>query len=393
MTKREWVRFGSAAYLPTLVSMMGAGAIIPLIPLLARHLGAGVPEAAFVAGLLGFGLIAGALPAGIWTEKIGERKSLVLACIGDAIGIFTMIMAPNLYVLGLATFWSGLQQATIGLARQSYLTEAFPSHKRARALSTLGGVYRIGSFVGPLIGATLIHDSPILTPAFVFAICMSLLAALIAAGLPELPANTTAEELEDVNLSIPHIMRTHAFTYLTQGLGAAALNLIRSARDTLLPLWCQSQGLHASTTSLMFAVCYGIDMLLFYFGGKLMDKHGRRFVAIPACLVMGLCFAIMPFTHHVATISIVAVMLGLGNGISSGVVMTLGSDAAPRVGRAKFLSGWRFTASMGAGFGPLVITAVSASAGLSFASFTIAGIGVIAAAWLRKWVPKQLPHH
>ena len=46
-----------------------------------------------------------------------------------------------------------LAGAVWGLARQAYLSEAVPLEMRARALSTLGGVQRIGSFIGPFLGA------------------------------------------------------------------------------------------------------------------------------------------------------------------------------------------------------------------------------------------------
>ena len=42
----------------------------------------------------------------------------------------------------------GMAQAVFSLARQSYLTEAAPAPYRARALSTLGGVMRIGMLWG-----------------------------------------------------------------------------------------------------------------------------------------------------------------------------------------------------------------------------------------------------
>ena len=42
------------------------------------------------------------------------------------------------------------------LARQAYLTEAIPIRMRARALSTLGGTFRIGLFIGPFVAAAIV---------------------------------------------------------------------------------------------------------------------------------------------------------------------------------------------------------------------------------------------
>ena len=44
--------------------------------------------------------------------------------------------------------------------------------------------------------------------------------------------------------------------------------------------------------------------------------------------------------------------MGLGNGISAGVVMTLGADVAPAESRTQFLGGWRLCADLGNAGGP-----------------------------------------
>ena len=54
-------------------------------------------------------------------------------------------------MLALAVLLLGPSGAVFLLARQSYLTAAAPVALRARAMSTLGGVTRIGLFVGPVV--------------------------------------------------------------------------------------------------------------------------------------------------------------------------------------------------------------------------------------------------
>ena len=77
------------------------------------------------------------------------------------------------------------------LARQSYLTAAAPVAVRARAMSTLGGVTRIGLFVGPLIGAPVVARwGP--QAAFAVAVVAGLLAAAAGPGAPPTSAPTTS---------------------------------------------------------------------------------------------------------------------------------------------------------------------------------------------------------
>ncbi|HSN43373.1 MAG TPA: MFS transporter, partial [Propionibacteriaceae bacterium] len=55
LTRAEWRRIAVSGYGPTLLASIGFGAVIPLVALAARDLGATVGQAAFVTALLGIG--------------------------------------------------------------------------------------------------------------------------------------------------------------------------------------------------------------------------------------------------------------------------------------------------------------------------------------------------
>ena len=107
------------------------------------------------------------------------------------------------------------------------------------------------------------------------------------------------------------------------------ISAARSTRQSIVPLWADSQGIDAATTSVIFGISAGVDMLLFYPGGAIMDRFGRVYVAVPAMIVLGLGFVLLPLTGAPPGVTAVATLMGLGNGISAGVVMTLGADASP----------------------------------------------------------------
>lgn len=381
LTREQWRRLALSVYLPTALSFLGFGAVTPLIALTAHDLGATIPEAAFVVALLGIGSLLGALPAGVVAERFGEKRSLVGSLLVDAVCMLVAALAPTFAVLGAAVFVLGVSGAVLMIARQSFLTEFIPVRFRARALSTLGGVFRIGAFLGPLAGAAVVTGFG-LRAAYWLAIGTSLAAAAVTLWLPDLPAAPAAS---DTPVRLAGVLRGHARTYLTIGLGASALMLVRASRDSLLPLWSAAIGLDAAQTSLMFAVSSFADLTLFYVGGSIMDRFGRSAVAVPSMLVMGTCFGVLPLATTVTAVAADALALGFGNGISSGVVLTLGSDASPRVGRAHFLAGWRLTTALGQAAGPLLVTLLAAVASLSAAAIVIGAIGWLGAAWLWFW--------
>jgi MFS family permease len=386
----SWRQIAVPAYGPTILVSIGQGAMLPLVALSARDLGASVGVAAFVVALIGIGQLLGDLPAGALAARIGEQKALVAACTLDAFALAGAFLARSLWLLALAIFLTGLAGAVFSLARQAYLTETVPMRMRARALSTLGGTFRVGLFVGPFVGAALVSHGGIGT-AYAFAAVMSLSAALLTAFLPDVTHAQRAIRAGtgEAHPSVVSVLRQHRRTLLTLGTGVLIISAARSTRQTIVPLWAASQGLSPATVSLVYGVSAGVDMLLFYPGGAIMDRYGRVFVAVPSMVVLGLGFLLLPLTGTTPAIAAVAGLMGLGNGISAGVVMTLGADAAPAESRAQFLGGWRLFADLGNATGPLVVSAVSAVAPLAAAAVTMGVLTWTGVAWLARWIPRR----
>jgi len=383
-----WRSIALPAYGPTVLVSIGQGAILPLVALSARDLGASVTAAAFLVALAGLGQLLGDLPAGALAARIGEQRALVLACAVDALALAAAFAARSLVLLALAILVTGLASAVFSLARQAYLTEAIPVRMRARALSTLGGTFRIGLFIGPFIGAAIVSTWSI-AAAYGFAALMSLAAAVLTLFLPDVTRQTrraaAAEGLG--HRSVWSVLSEHRRVLLTLGLGVLVISAARSTRQSIVPLWAESQGLDAATVSVIYGISAGVDMLLFYPGGAIMDRFGRVFVAVPSMLVLGLGFWLLPLTGSPVTIGLVGCLMGLGNGISAGIVMTLGADASPAANRSQFLGGWRLCADLGSAAGPLVISAVSLVAPLAVAAVTMGLLTWLGCGWLLRWVP------
>lgn len=388
----SWRTIALTAYGPTALVSVGTGAIVPLIALSARDLGASLGTAALVVALAGVGQLVGDLPAGALAARIGEKYALMAACAVDAVallGAYLAGRADSLVGLGAAVFVTGLANAVFSLARQAYLTEAVPIHARARAMSTLGGVFRLGSFLGPFAGALVVSRFSI-GAAYAFAAAMSLLAAVLVAFLPDVgrTRGDAADRSTVIHPSVLSVLARHRRVLLTLGLGVLVISAVRATRQVIIPLWAEAVGIGPAATSLIFGISAGVDLLMFYPGGAVMDRFGRVWVAVPSMIIMGLGLMLLPLTTSALTITLVACLLGFGNGISSGIVLTLGADTSPDVGRAQYLGGWRVCADLGNTLGPLIISAITAIASLVVAALVMGGLAWVGAAWLARLVPR-----
>ena len=388
----RWRDIAITAYGPTILIAVGQGAILPLVALSARELGASVGMAAFIVALIGIGQLVGDLPAGVLAARIGEKRALITACALDAVALLGAFLAESVALLAIAITVTGIAGAVFSLARQAYLTEAIPIPMRARALSTLGGTFRIGLFIGPFIAAAIVTRWTI-GAAYGFAAVMSVAAAVLTAFLPDVTTSRRtsgqprrpATQISDLGATRASQGTADAWSRHFDHLGGtrdasvdrAALGPVDrpERRDDQRDLRHLGGSRHVAV----------------YPGGAIMDRFGRVYVAVPSMIVLGLGFLSSPLTSGATSVGFVAALMGLGNGISSGVILTLGADASPSQDRAQFLGGWRVCSDLGNAAGPLVVSAVSALATLAAAAVTMGLLTWAGSAWLIKWVPVYAP--
>jgi len=391
-------RIAVSAFGPSLLFGLGEGAILPVIPLTARDLGASVPVAALIVTLIGIGSLVSNIPASLITMHRGERWAIVAAALWCALAMALCAWTPHLGLFAVGSFMIGMSQAVFSLARQSYLTEAVPVEYRARALSTLGGVMRIGMFIGPFVAAAAIHAHG-LTGAYGVGMVALVVAALVAARIPDLAVDAAGVDTASATAAAPaaptllSTLRDHRHIFVTLGIGVMLVSAVRATRQAVIPLWADRLALEPSVASLIYGLAGGIDMLVFYPAGKVMDQKGRGWVAIPSMLIMGTALLLTPLTHGAWTLLLAATAIGFGNGIGSGMVMTIGADHSPRVGRAHFLGVWRLMSDIGSSCGPALLSLLAATLTLGAGVAVTGLLGFAAAAQLAYWIPRTRPMH
>ena len=400
------------AIAPTLLFSIGEGAILPIIPVVADGLGATLAIAGLVAAMILIGELVGDIPSGWVVSRIGERTSMIGAALLSIIGLVLALLAPNPWVLGFAIFLIGLSTAVFALARHAFMTSFVPKAYRARALSTLGGTFRFGFFVGPFISAAVIHLTGSTQSVFWIHIvgCLGAAALLfilrdpaeiLAArrartGAIKLPALEGQKFVAEEAHGLFRTIWNSRAVLLRLGSGAALIGTMRASRQVILPLWAVSIGIADAQTALIIGAAGAIDFALFYTSGQIMDRFGRLWSAMPSMIGLGLGHLALAFTHDakyaVAWFIAAAIFMSLANGVGSGILMTLGADLADQKNPAPFLGAWRFTGDAGSAAGPLAISGLTAAISIAFASGVMGVIGLIGAGILLRYVPRYSPH-
>lgn len=400
-------------YLPTLLFSAGEAAFIPIVPVIAQNVGASLATAGLVAGMLTLGIVMGDIPSGWVISRIGERKAMLWSTLLALLGSGLALAATTPLVLGAGIFLIGLATSAFALARHAFLTSFVPAAYRARALSTLGGMFRAGAVLGPLLssGVLVLTGNPL--AAFWLMAFFTLAAGVVilfmsdpehSFGALPLIHDTAGRELtlgeQEAEQETRGLFATVSRNWRVLsrlGVASALIMALRAGRSVIFPLWAVSIGIKDSDTALIIGLATAVDFALFFTSGQIMDRWGRLASIIPSMAVMSLALLLLSLTHdlsgNVVWFIAMAFLFALGNGIGSGIVLTLSSDLADKKNPAPFLGAWRFVTDSGAAAAPLGIAAVTAALSLSAATALTGVAGVVGIIMMLVFVPRYIPRH
>ena len=398
-------------YLPTLLFSAGEAAFIPIVPVIAQNVGANLATAGLVAGMLTLGIVFGDIPSGWIISRIGERMAMLWSTLIALIGGGLALAAVNPFMLGMGIFFIGLATSAFALARHAFLTTFVPFAYRARALSTLGGMFRAGAVMGPLLSAAVLAVTHTPLAAFWLMVIFTLATGAVLLFMPDPEKSfgratrmrdssghsVTKGELEaeqETNGLFSTIVQNRK-VLVRLGVASALVMALRSGRTVIFPLWAVSIGINDADTALIIGLATAIDFMLFFSSGQIMDKWGRLASIVPSMLVMSSALLVLSVTHDVSAnvfwFIATAFLFAVGNGIGSGILLTLASDLADKKNPAPFLGAWRFITDSGAALAPMGIAAITAALSLAVASAITGVAGIVGVIMMLMYVPRFLP--
>lgn len=366
-------RLALPVYVPNLLFSTGQGAVIPILALASRQLGASPAMAGVVVAANGLGTVAFDLPAGWLVTRMGESRAGFGASALLVVGILGALKSPSGAWLAVSVFVAACGWTLWVLVRLTHMSRAVAPSVRGRALSVLGGVTRLGAVVGPLVLVGLDPTIVVHTAFLTYLACVAVGFVVLYVARDGSARPDTDPERRDQ----PTRVRDRSDGLATAGLAAFAISMLRASRQVMLPLWALHLGLSVGRVTLVFAVSAFVELALFYPAGVISDRLGRWVVAVSCLALLSMGLLLLAASDSFVSVLGVGVVLGVGNGLGSGIVMTLGADRAPAVGRATFLSLWRLVSDAGAASGPLFCAALIAAASLPDASLAVGAVGLL----------------
>jgi MFS family permease len=380
-------RLVAPVYLPSLLFTAAEGALLPILPVSAVLYGFSLAEAAIVTTVLMIGTFIFEIPAARITSKIGERKAMLISAVMGSTLLLLAFFDFGYLALLAAALGFGAAHSLFGLARHSLLSSLVPAEHRPLSMSLLGGMFRGGFAIGPVIGAGFIA---------LFGVQSGyLLAALLVIGAGISVLSVRAEQIatprSGSEAGIWEVAKREAPKLATLGVASAIISAGRTIRLIGLPLLAIQLGIGPAESSFIFGITGFIDFALFYLSGIIMDRFGKFWASVPTLMALGTAYLFSFMVTDVVSFWVLASVTALANAASAGINMVLGADLAPPESRPQFLASFRILTSGGVALAPALISGLTAVVGLAGALASTGLLNFLGAYLFWRYLPKYAP--
>ena len=379
-------------YVPTFLLSFAQGMLIPILPIFAKGFGVSFSLASLAVAAAGIGTLVADVPVGMVLAQIGRRRAMFIGIFLAATTTLIIPIAHSFPILIMCRLVEGVGTALWGLSRHAYITDIAPRAQRGKFIASFGGINRAGTFAGPILGGTLADWFGLTAPYYLAAAMTAFAGILAVVYIKETGSRAGVATRGHMRWqSVGKLMRTHRADLGSAGAAQIFVAMIRSGRQLIIPLYgAYAVGLSSGQIGTILTAAATIDMALFIPAGWLMDRFGRKVASVPSFAIMAVGMLFIPFAPGFLGLLSAAVIIGFGNGIGSGSMMTLGADLAPPDAIGEFLGVWRFIGDAGSAGGPLVVGIIADALGLAATAFVLSGIGIAAAVILSVLVRETL---
>ncbi len=172
-------------FVVTLLSLMGVGAVLPVLPRYVRGpLDSGAIAVGIVVGAFAFTGLGSRPLAGRLADRVGRRPTVVAGTLFAALaGLLYLVPAGLPGMIG-ARLVLGIGEGTVFTAGSAWIVDLAPPGRRGRVIGLYGLAVWTGLSVGPSIGELLFHASGF-ELVWAFAAAAPFLGTLVALRIPD----------------------------------------------------------------------------------------------------------------------------------------------------------------------------------------------------------------
>lgn len=380
-----------AFYMPSALVAIAWAVLGPVLPVYASTLTESYLIIGIMLSAMALGRVAGSLPSSWLLSRFGIKNTMLTGIMVLLIPALSLFFVRNLWLIIALLFVLGSGLSIYSIARHTYISVVIPLEVRGRAISLLGGVFRGGLFLGPLIGGW-VGKTFGLPAAFIAVFLIGIMSVgFVMRFMRNLDANIEEKEKTPSINDFGKMVKDNRGVITAAGIGLWMVSVTREGWRVLIPLYAANVlNLDIQTIGYILGFGAAFDLLFFPISGFVMDRFGRKWAIVPSFIIQGTGIALILLAGNAMMLSAFAAFIGFANGLSSGSMMTTGADLAPANMRGEFLSLWHFIGDVGGVSGPMLVGAIAQTFVIQISIVSIAGAGFGAAILFAVFVPETL---
>ena len=354
--------------------------LTPLLAVIRDDFGISISTVGLVVGSYGLARLVVDLPAGFLAERVGYRRLSTIAIGLLVVASLLGLAADRVELLIASRMGSGIAVGILATVILTALSATATAANRGKVMSLFHVANNIGIALYPLIGGVigvLIGWRATFVVTGVLAVAAGIVLVPLLLRV-EFPKRGAAESNQPAD---PRVLygRRRALAITATNAGVVANMIHRHGfRNTILPLYAATAlGLGGVSIATAIALMSVTGLMVATPGGMLGDRIGRRRVITAGLAAVAVGDLVFLLTGDLVSFLLAAALIGFGDFFTSSQTALL-SEIVPPSDRAKALSGYRFSADLGALVGPVVLAAVM-DAGGAQAAIVVAAVVLLTA--------------
>lgn len=330
---RQYPQLAVMLMLSTFV-MSGVGLVSPILSVYAATFSASATMAGMIITLFGIGRLMVNLPAGLLSQRFGQRPLLI---VGPAVlvgGSVAAALAGNLDVLLAARFVQGVGSGIYMTVSSAMIATLARSSERGRLMALYQSGILLGTGLGPALGGLIASHFGYTAPFWAYAIVCGI-ALLIAWFSVESAAPRDDDMERQYRTETVRAENTRALIVNPLFLFICLINFgvffTRTASQwQAIPLLAHDHyGMGVDVIGLALSMLAVMNFLTLPLTGSLIDRYGARVVTIISTLVTAFSLFLIAFADGIFWLWLGMALLGIGGGLNGPSTAAYAAEIAP----------------------------------------------------------------
>ncbi len=333
-----------------LVSMIGFGLILPLLPIYGREMGASDVYLGLLTSLFAITRIITSFFGGVLADRVGRKRLIVGGLLAYTAVMFLFGVSTNLYHLLILRACQGAASGVVWPVAATMVADIVESKDRGKAMGVFSMMWDTGMAVGPVLGGLLSAAFTIAIPFFVCSALSLVSALLIARRVKETHFESEKESL--VSLQSLSFNKLSLIGVCVTGFTVSfAMGLVQP----ILPLFGNEViGLDEASIGLVFGAMGIARFLVKPVSGTLADTVGRKKVAVMGLITNGIFTTSISFSKTFVSILTLSAARAVGLGMTMPSMNALVTSLTTKEKRGKVMGIYSASRNTGLAVGPLL---------------------------------------